>query len=1058
MPGRFVGRRQELAVARAALDATAAGHGCVLVLAGEAGIGKSRLAREVTALARDRDMAVVWAAGWPGGGAPAYWPWQEVLVTIDAEAAAALDSSGTGADTERFHRFRAVSQALWQASARRPLVIVLDDAHSMDGDGLLLTRFVARAVATRPVLLVVTHRSTADVPTATITALTEIAREATVCPLEGFDGRDLAELMAALGELPADAVVDRVQELTDGNPFLVEQALQADLHDGDVAMPDGARTLLDTKLALLDPTTRVVLEAAAVLGPPATAAEIALVSECDGATLADARRRAIATGLLRADAGNRFSFTHDLAREAVLTQLSPARRAALHRASLSALEPRSSAEVALRRARHALALAALSTDDARDAVATARASAALLMSHGSPERAVDLLCDALEAHDTARLGDVAPVLVELGRALLGTGRLSDARHRFAEATAAAERAADPITYAEAVLGLGGLQVREQRDPEESRNYVNTVARAIARLTHDPSGRALRLVAALRLRLAVERGALGDASIDEIRTAFEGVREVGAPHDLSAGLSLLHQVMLGPIFAEERVEVTAELLDVARSCGDEVNLLMGLLWHAVDDLLLGRDADRALAAVRARADALGMAVTIYVLDAIDVMRLMRAGEMKDASAAAEACLQRGLEVGDPDATTYYAAHALGLAWYAGEALELLEVAQQFAASSQMPDENPVFVSVVAALAAESGDVDLAARSIAQLEPLDNVLPTSSWLTTMFALVEAVRFLADAALAERLYANLLPYADLPVLGSLGVCCFGSTHRSLGIAARVAGRLDDAVGHLEDAVAANQRLGNRPLTAITRGDLAGTLLERDAPGDRERAVGLLDNALDAARRMNLHGRVASLVRAREVAEQAAPTAPAESSSATCVRHGEEWEIAALGEGARVADSVGMRYVAALLASPGIDVSAGQLAGVELTSASYDVLDAAALRALRQRMVDLEDGIDRAALRDDKDAVQRLQDELDALIAHARAASGRGGRSRRFDDANERARTAVQKAIRRAIESIGRDAPQLADALRASIRTGYECKYDAREGAPERWRVQTESDERSP
>ena len=86
------------------------------------------------------------------------------------------------------------------------------------------------------------------------------------------------------------------------------------------------------------------------------------------------------------------------------------------------------------------------------------------------------------------------------------------------------------------------------------------------------------------------------------------------------------------------------------------------------------------------------------------------------------------------------------------------------------------------------------------------------------------------------------------------------------------------------------------------------------------------------------------------------------------------------------------------------------------------------------------------------RAKHELAELVSHTRAATGLGGRSRRFDDETERARTSVQKAIRRAIANIGRDAPRLADSLRASVHTGYRCWYEPGPGAPERWGVRAD------
>src|SRR5207244_933368 len=112
VPHQFIGRERELAAAANLLDAAANGHGSVLVLAGDPGIGKSRLAREIARLAHACSMKIVWAAGWPEGGAGPYWPWQEILAEIDASLAATLEVESSGPDSQRFERFRSAREAL----------------------------------------------------------------------------------------------------------------------------------------------------------------------------------------------------------------------------------------------------------------------------------------------------------------------------------------------------------------------------------------------------------------------------------------------------------------------------------------------------------------------------------------------------------------------------------------------------------------------------------------------------------------------------------------------------------------------------------------------------------------------------------------------------------------------------------------------------------------------------------------------------------------------------------------------------------------------------------
>lgn len=986
MAGRFVGRVRELEVARRALDGAAGGQGSVLVLAGEAGIGKTRLAREIASLARGRGIDVLWSSGWPGGGAPAYWPWPEILTAIDQPAGATFEVTTTSADPERFARFRAVSALLERRAAEQPVVVVLDDAHTFDADGLLLTRFVARGVSGHRLLLLVAHRTAPEVPLSTRTLLGEIERDACAVPLGGLDLDEVRQFLVASGERPGEAAARQVHELSSGNPFLVEQVLGAGLHHSGRPAPVSARLLLDTQLDVVDPTTRAVLEGAAVLGSSATLFEVAALASVDETTVERAREIAAGAGLVRSERTTHLVFSHDLARETILSRTTPERLAELHERWLAVLGAGDeSDEGAVRRARHALELARCSSGQTPRAIEITRASARTLLHRGAPEAAVDLLGDAVTVQEVGGTGTLAPLLTELGTAMLATGRLADARRLFHRAVADADRSGDAITYAQAALGLGGVWVQEQRSAGERAYYNDVVDRAIRIIAGDPSPLAARITASLRLRQAAERAAAGVGTVAEVRDELRAVRRYRDPDEIAAGLSLLHHVMLGPAYAAERVAVAAELVDVARSGGNELQTVMGQLWMVTDALLLGRDADRALIELRERADALGMRAILFVVDAIDVMRRAREGRLDAAEKAAAACVDRGVEVGDADAANYYGAHLLAIRWYAGTSAELLELAQELAASTAMPVENPVFAAVVAAIAADIGDTDRAEQAIARLGRghLDQLVEGSSWLVTMFALVEAAVRLDDAELADELYRLLAPYASLPILGSIGICCFGSTERSLGLAARVGGHVERAIGHLERAVAENERLGNRPMTAIARADLAETLLASGQRDGRARAGALIAGAISAAEHMRLEGRLPGWAHLRDRLADAKP-----SAEAICERHGAAWELVVDGERAVVAHTVGMEYLATLLAAPGRQIPAGEL-------------------------------------------------------------TRPGERSRRFDHAAERARTSVQKAIRRAIANVARSAPRLGDDLLASVHTGHRCTYEPTHGAPETWTV---------
>src|ERR1700689_4070568 len=182
----FVGRERELAELRAGLDDVSAGRGRLFLLSGEAGIGKTRLAEEISDDASARGMRVVWGRCWEGGGAPAYWPFIQILRAcvegLDAEHLKALLGSGaseiarlipeiklslplleeakatTDSESARFLLFDSVATLLKNVAGGRPLVLVLDDLHDADQPSLQMLRFIARAAKDVSLLMIGTYR------------------------------------------------------------------------------------------------------------------------------------------------------------------------------------------------------------------------------------------------------------------------------------------------------------------------------------------------------------------------------------------------------------------------------------------------------------------------------------------------------------------------------------------------------------------------------------------------------------------------------------------------------------------------------------------------------------------------------------------------------------------------------------------------------------------------------------------------------------------------------------------------------------------------------------
>ncbi|MDQ3293983.1 MAG: hypothetical protein M3527_06000, partial [Actinomycetota bacterium] len=330
-------------------------------------------------------------------------------------------------------------------------------------------------------------------------------------------------------------------------------------------------------------------------------------------------------------------------------------------------------------------------------------------------------------------------------------------------------------------------------------------------------------------------------------------------------------------------------------------------------------------------------------------------------------------------------------------------------------------------------------------IDRLPWSSSWLVTFFCVVEAAAAVDDERAAALAYDLMKPFAGRPAMASLAIACLGPVARSLGLASRTAGRIDEAVAHLEAAVDESRQLGNRPFFALSQADLAATLTVRGAPGDAARAASLADEAVAALDEMGLNAK-ADRIRA---ARPGPPAPPVAAEVGVLHFTGGTWDLRVGDDHVVLADGVGLRYLARLLAAPGVEIGADELAGPGLVGARQDVIDEKALHTYRDRIRDLQEDLQEAEDAADLGRVEKLRLELDNLLEHVGAQMGLGGQSRSFADERERARTAVQKALRRAIDRVRAAAPELGEALLGSVRTGSLCSFEPGDTLPRRWDV---------
>lgn len=364
-PGsELVGRADELAALRQAVQSALAGDTGLVLVEGEPGAGKTRLVEEATSEAAQQGGHVVWGHCLEDAGTPTMWPWMRAVAAILdtlpsaaqqawlagelgplVEAPAGVDAVPALPDSgSQFRLFEAVVDLLDQVAAKQPVLLVIDDLHWADLASLQLFGHLAARLPAG-VALIGTLRDRAPAPGAQLSQLlasvsrTSGHRRIMLGPLSVAD---VAELVRReTGCDPGEDVTRGIHARTVGNPFFVQEL--ARLHaagDTITAVPSTVRDVVRDRLSHLDDDARDLLQAAALIGRDVDLGLLSRVTAVDAQTLLERIEPVEHLGLLRPAPGDPFAlrFSHDLVRESVATTTSPHRKVQLHLRVADALE------------------------------------------------------------------------------------------------------------------------------------------------------------------------------------------------------------------------------------------------------------------------------------------------------------------------------------------------------------------------------------------------------------------------------------------------------------------------------------------------------------------------------------------------------------------------------------------------------------------------------------------------------------------------------------------------------------------------------------------------
>jgi len=858
----LAGRGIEIAAIDAALTDARAGHGGLVVLSGEPGIGKSWLGQEAIRRALSAGMLTASGYALDDPGAPPLWPWRRIGRDIEAVGQLLASSDDIGTDAvARFGLFEAVAAALNRAAAAGGLTILLEDLQWGDPPTIALVRHLTADLSTQPILLVVTVRAHAAGP-AWSSAFPDLLRRAGTrsLVLSGLSESVIADWLRSTPDRASWApYAAQLRRRSNGNPLYLS-LLTADppgsdgirLLDDVVASRPDLRAVVMANVAALSPPCSSVLEAAALLGEQISPRRLAEVTDTSERETSVRLAEAISAGILL-DTDTGPAFAHALIRDSVAAVIPLDRRADLHRAIALALELDSADPPAASIAEH-WRLAA-GSDAASHCVLWARRAAGVAAAGFAHEAAVAYADLALrQSQILARpAGELAELGVELAERQMAAGDLPSAIDSCQSAADRAEQSGRTDLLARATLVISGVG-----DVEAFRVVNGLNKRALAALPGTENVLRARLLAQQAIAMAETGGGRQAAEL-----AAQAVAAAEQSGDRTAELEALaarHLSITLPETVDEREQIARRAIQLGRSAAGPMPALWGHLW-LIDVHFQRGQLDR----IDEELSEIDMIATRQ--------RFPLAGWHSQRIRAARAALQGDFElayrINDEslvlanrmnDASMIGVAHALVviLAVVRGDTKRLEpETLEMFRNGPPLP----LVRALLAVLLALLNEKTAAAAILDELRFLIDDLPVGPrWAGTLAIIGLAATLLDDGDAAERVYRQLLPAAGYyDGDGSGTIFTTGSNARAVGELALAAGRVDEAVGLFADAVIADRRLGARPFVALSRLGWARALRRRAAdptltavrsPGDLRLAADLSRQAAAEFRRLDMPG----------------------------------------------------------------------------------------------------------------------------------------------------------------------------------------------------------------
>jgi DNA-binding CsgD family transcriptional regulator len=783
-----------------------------VVLTGEPGVGKTRLARAGTE--RAVGTTVSWGACRESEGAPPLWPWMQVLRHLGGPQITAGAAEGAAA---RYRLYERVGQALRESAKDQPHLLVIDDLHRADEASLRLLAYLSETLWPASIGLVVTYRDT-EVPPASLTAsvVAGLARGLGRhrCELTGLSQDSVARWLHAAGLVSVDPA--HLHARTGGNPLFISESIQL-LTAG--SRPDAplrsVGEVIRERLAPLPPACREALEVASVLGRDFEYPPLAAALRISPAAAVAALDPAVSARLIgpAGDRAGAYRFVHTLIRDAVEEQLAPSRRAELHARAFTALRDTGWGQAA-DLAHHAVQGRPGVTDEVAAAAARSAAEAADRLLAWEDAATWWRTAIALSHRGQGQQSVATEMQMRHGRSLLLAGHVDQARDCFEAAADEAARTGDAATLAASALAAGDAVAEVAADHR-------LVALLDLALRHPgvPAGSRARLTARRAIAIYWQPGGR-DESRHVSSQAVTLAEQAGDTEALGAALIARQFTLRGPDFLADRLSAGQAVLGIAARIGDQDLLFRAHQWlvpvrfQAGALLEVAADVEQMAAIADARRNPLQRWWVLIYRGLLAGF----AGQDAEAEGLAHDAAALGRRLGLPAAEAYRIGQLSRIYWRQGRLAEL---------GDDIADAVPRFPGLVtlrSMRALANATAGRRADATAEIEALADgtfaALPRDSlYLASLAIMAEAAVTCHATGAAGSILAELTPYATRNLIQGVPV--------GWGAAAWYIARLQWLLGQHADATrsaATAQRLHRQwgaagfgdPLAGLRRGAL--------------------------------------------------------------------------------------------------------------------------------------------------------------------------------------------------------------------------------------------------